>query len=101
LNGITLLDLSADCAPTVISRFTTGLQSGIHNVWIDGDFVYVVTDGVGSGLRILDISDPQTPTVVAAFADPFSFLHDVYVRDGLASTSGTASSVGAQATRER
>ena len=84
LNGITLLDLSADCNPTVISRFTTGLQSGIHNVWIEGDFVYVVTDGVGSGLRILDISDPQTPTVVAAFADPFSFLHDVYVRDGLA-----------------
>ncbi len=84
LNGITLLDLSAECDPTVISRFTTGLQSGIHNVWIDGDFLYVVTDGVGRGLRILDISDPKTPTVVAAFADPFSFLHDVYVRDGLA-----------------
>ncbi|MEJ2342910.1 MAG: hypothetical protein P8Y10_11970 [Gemmatimonadales bacterium] len=84
LNGITLLALSADCNPNAISRFTTGLQSGIHNVWIEGDFVYVVTDGVGSGLRILDISDPQAPTVVAAFADPFSFLHDVYVRDGLA-----------------
>jgi hypothetical protein len=84
LNGITLLDLSAACNPTVISRFTTGLQSGIHNVWIEGEFVYVVTDGVGSGLRILDISDPEAPTVVASFADPFSFLHDVYVRDGLA-----------------
>jgi len=84
LNGITLLDLSAACNPTVISRFTTGLQSGIHNVWIEDDFVYVVTDGVGSGLRILDISDPQAPTVIASFADSFSFLHDVYVRDGLA-----------------
>ena len=112
LNGITLLDLSADCNPTVISRFTTGLQSGIHNVWIEGDFVYVVTDGVGSGLRILDISDPQTPTVVAAFADPFSFLHDVYVRDGLAFLSHWDSGLiildvgngivgGSPATRER
>ncbi len=83
-NGVTLLDLSGDCSASVLSRFAAGLQSGVHNVWVEGDFVYVVADGVGSGLRILDISDPKSPTVVAAFADPFSFLHDVYVRDGLA-----------------
>ena len=83
-NGVTLLDLSDPCRPTVISRFTDGLQSGVHNVWIDGDHVYVVTDNVGSGLRVLDVSDPANPVVVASFADPSSFLHDVYVRDGLA-----------------
>lgn len=83
-NGITLLELSADCGASAVGRFTTGLQSGVHNVWVEGDFVYVVTDGIGSGLRVLDISDPENPTIVAGFADPFSFLHDVYVRDGLA-----------------
>ena len=84
LNGVTLLDLSAGCGMTEISRFTDGLQSGVHNLWIDGGFLYVVADNVGVGLRVLDIADPSSPTVVAAFADPASFLHDVYVRDGLA-----------------
>jgi hypothetical protein len=84
LNGVTLLDLSGPCGMSAISRFTSGLQSGVHNLWVEGDFLYVVADNVGAGLRVLDISDPASPHVVAAFADPASFLHDVYVRDGLA-----------------
>ncbi|UCF21269.1 MAG: hypothetical protein JSU87_07780 [Gemmatimonadota bacterium] len=83
-NGITLLDLSDPAHPTVITRFTTGLESGVHNVWVAGDYVYVVVDGLGNGLRILDISDPATPRQVAGFYAGSSFLHDVYVRDGLA-----------------
>ena len=46
--------------------------------------MYVVVDNVGNGLRILDISDPTDPRVVASFYAGSSFLHDVYVRDGLA-----------------
>jgi LVIVD repeat len=86
LNGITLLDLSDPLQPTVISRFTNTLNTGVHNAWIEGDYVYLVVDGASpsSGLRILDISDPQNPTIVASFYGGSSFLHDVYVRDGLA-----------------
>jgi hypothetical protein len=84
LNGVTLLDLGDPAHPNVIRRFTSELESGVHNVWIDGDYVYAAVDGPGNGLRIIDISDPSTPRVVGRYFAGSSFLHDVYVRDGLA-----------------
>lgn len=87
LNGITLLDLADPQHPVVITRFAApDLAPGIHNVWIDGDYAYLVVDGSvpSSGLRVLDISDPANPQIVASFYGGGSFLHDVYVRDGLA-----------------
>lgn len=83
-NGITLLDLSDRGHPQLLSRFTQGLESGIHNVWIKENFVFLVLDGTGNGLRILDVSNPEAPVVVSAYQAETSFLHDVYVRDGLA-----------------
>ena len=83
-NGVTLLDLEDPLHPEVITRFTQGLESGIHNVWIDGDYLYLALDGGGNGLRVADISDPSSPRIVASFYAGSSFLHDVYVRDGLA-----------------
>lgn len=84
LNGITLLDLADPLHPTVITRFTEGLEAGVHNAWLDGDFLYLAVDGVGNGLRIVDISDPARPVTVASFVAETSFLHDVLVREGLA-----------------
>ena len=83
LNGITLLDLSNPASPSVITRFTDGLSNGVHNAWLDGDHAYLVVDGAG-GLRVLDVSNPASPSVAASFYGGGSFLHDVYVRDGLA-----------------
>ncbi len=85
-NGITLLDLTDPLAPAPIVHFTTTLENGVHNAWIDGTHVYLVVDGANSqaGLRILDVADPANPTIVADFYGGSSFLHDVYVRDGLA-----------------
>ncbi len=84
LNGLTLLGLGDPAHPNVITRFTSELESGVHNVWIDGNFVYAAVDGSGNGLRIIDISDPSTPRVVGRYYAGSSILHDVYVRDGLA-----------------
>jgi len=84
LNGITVLDLSDPSSPVPVGRFSSELEPGVHNVWLDGDYAYLVVDGVGSGLRILDLSDPAAPRVAATFYAGSSFLHDVYVRDGLA-----------------
>jgi len=86
-NGITLLDLADPHHPTVITRFAApDLTPGIHNVWIDGNYAYLVVDGSvpSAGLRVLDISDPADPQIVGSFYGGGSFLHDVYVRDGLA-----------------
>ncbi len=86
LNGVTLLDLTEPRHPTVVRRFFQSLEFGVHNAWIEGNYLYLVVDGVSpsSGLRILDVSDPGNPTVVSSFYAGSSFLHDVYVRDGLA-----------------
>lgn len=84
LNGITLLDLSDPARPEPIARYSEGLEAGIHNVWIDGDHVYLVVNGIGNGLRVLDVSDPRRPALVSSYYEGSSFLHDVYVRDGLA-----------------
>ncbi|NIM50180.1 MAG: hypothetical protein GTN62_07555 [Gemmatimonadales bacterium] len=83
-NGITLLDLQDPLHPAVITRFTSGLEPGVHNVWVEGDYVYAAVDGGGNGLLVVDISAPQNPRAVASFFAGSSFLHDVYVRDGLA-----------------
>ena len=83
-NGVTFFDLADPAHPRVVSRFSTGLEPGVHNAWLEGNYAYLVVDGVGSGLRILDISDPASPRLAASFYGGSSFLHDVYVRDGLA-----------------
>ncbi|MFQ5746781.1 MAG: hypothetical protein ACE5HF_06125 [Gemmatimonadota bacterium] len=84
LNGVTLLDLSNPLHPTVITRVTDpALSPGIHNAWIDGNFVYLVVDGQ-SGLRVLDVSNPASPQLLpTTFFAPSFFLHDVYARNGL------------------
>ncbi len=82
-NGITLFDLTDPAHPQAITRFTSELESGVHNVWIEGDFVYAAVDGP-VGLRIVDISNPSSPFIAARYYAGSSFLHDVYVRDGLA-----------------
>lgn len=84
LNGVTLLSLADPAHPTLVGRFDDRLQPGVHNTWLEGDYAYLVVDGIGSGLRILDISDPAQPRLAASYYAGTSFLHDVYVRDGLA-----------------
>ena len=86
LNGITLLDLSDPLRPQVITRFTSQLTAGVHNTWIEGDYVYVA-GGSGGKIIIIDISNPADPQVVADFYAGESSAHDVYVREGLAFVS--------------
>lgn len=90
-NGISLLDTSDPLHPKVITRFSVEMESGVHNVWIEGDFVYSALDGSdpSRGLRVIDVSDPADPNLVSSFyggdgGNFGQFLHDVYVRDGLA-----------------
>ena len=85
-NGITLLDLTDPLAPAPIVHFTTTLENGVHNAWIDGTHVYLAVNGTNSqaGLRILNVADPADPAIVADFYGGSSSVHDVYVRDGLA-----------------
>ncbi len=86
-NGVTFLDLTDPAHPRVFSRFTDGLEAGVHNGWLEGSYAYVAVDGPSGGLRVIDVSDPRRPRAVASFHAGESFIHDVYVRNGLAFVS--------------
>ncbi len=89
--GITLLDLSDPAHPAVITRFTEGLEPSTHNLWIDGDHIYVAIesffDQTRSRLVVVDITNLQNPKVVATYNPGSVGTHDVQVRDGLAVVS--------------
>lgn len=94
-NGIVILGLADPAHPTVLTRYTHNLENGVHNTWIEAiggrDYVFAVEDtkdAAGtSALRILDVTDRSAPVEVSQFYGGSSFVHDVYVRDGLAFVS--------------
>jgi hypothetical protein len=92
-NGIVVLGLADPAAPTILAHFTDGLERGVHNLWLENiagtDYAFVVEDGsgAGSGLHVLDLSDPAAPAPVTTWQGGSSQIHDVYVRDGLAFVS--------------
>ncbi len=85
-NGIILLDLSNPAHPTVASDYWETLTGGVHNTFVDGNYVYAVNDGTAD-LHVIDISDIKNPTEVGRYGIPIKngkYLHDVWVKDGLA-----------------
>ena len=85
-NGIVLLDLEEPAHPTILTEFWETLTGGVHNTFIDGDLVYAVHNGTAD-VHIIDISDPSDPRQIGRYGvpnHPAKYLHDVYVKDGLA-----------------
>lgn len=84
-NGIVLLDLSVPAHPKILSEYTETVTGGVHNVWIEGNYVYACHNGTGS-MHIIDISDPRAPREVGRWGldKPTKTLHDVIVQNGYA-----------------
>ncbi|HJS75638.1 MAG TPA: hypothetical protein VJ921_15195, partial [Vicinamibacteria bacterium] len=101
-NGIVFLDTEDPSRPRVLSEYTETVSGGVHSAFIDDHYVYLTDDATGS-MRIVDFRDPQGPREVARWEvpnpeartiepkgedhAPFAagrYLHDVYVKDGLA-----------------
>lgn len=63
------LGLSDPLRPQVIIRFTSGvLSDGVHNTWIEGDYVHAAGGArPGGRITIIDISNPADPQIVAGF----------------------------------
>lgn len=91
-NGIVVLDLANPASPAIVTHYTSELEHGVHNVWIERisqrDYVFVaVTGGDHQGVHVLDVTERSAPVRVALFYGGSSLVHDVYVRDGLAFVS--------------
>ena len=99
-NGIVFLDTSDPLHPKVVSEYTKTVTGGVHSAFIDSHYAYITDDATGS-LRIIEFQDVRDPKEVARWQvnnndivgtteyplgviSSGRFLHDVYVKDGLA-----------------
>jgi hypothetical protein len=98
-NGIVLLDTSDPSNLKVHSEYTETVTGGVHSAFINAHYVYLTDDATGS-LRIIDFQDVKHPKEVARYQVPSAtattigmpgmsmssgrYLHDLYVKDGLA-----------------
>jgi len=98
-NGIAFYDASDPAHPKAISEYTATVTGGVHSAFVDGHYVYLTDDATGS-MRVIDFVDVKNPKEVARWqvenqvASTFRadgeehtggrYLHDVYVKDGLA-----------------
>ena len=98
-NGIVFFDASDPAHLKVLSEYTETVTGGVHSAFINSHYVYITDDATGS-LRIIDFQDVAHPKEVARWqaenataqtvVGPFGptetgrYLHDLYVKDGLA-----------------
>lgn len=98
-NGIAFYDTSDPAHPKLISEYTATVTGGVHSAFVDGHYVYLTDDATGS-MRVIDFADVKNPREVARWqAENQSattirtkegeevvgrYLHDLYVKDGLA-----------------
>lgn len=98
-NGIVFLDTSDPLHPKPISEYTQTVTGGVHSAFVDGHYAYITDDATGS-LRVIDFANLKAPKEVARWQleNPIAgtteyplgiissgrFLHDVFVKDGIA-----------------
>lgn len=88
--GTHFYDVSDPTEPRYLSTFQE-LPAGVHNADLVGDVAYICREFPfdDSALKIVDVSDPTDPTLLAEWRveddhpeldQPTNFLHDVYVQ---------------------
>jgi plastocyanin len=98
-NGIAFYDTSDPAHPKLISEYTTTVTGGVHSAYVNTHYVYLTDDATGS-MRVIDFADVKNPKEVARWQteNPIvstvrtkegeeiagRYLHDLYVKDGLA-----------------
>jgi hypothetical protein len=89
-NGIVILSFEDPAHPKAIAEFTETVTGGVHSTYVYQGRVYLTDDATGS-MRVIDIRDPHHPKQVARWQverpEAGRTLHDIDVRDGLATLS--------------
>jgi hypothetical protein len=83
-----ILDVSD---PRNVSEVATMPMPRAREVWVDGDYLYVID--VGHALRIVDISDPRAPVEVHA-VQTVGQPYDVVVKNGYAYVTDSGRGAG-------
>lgn len=98
-NGIVFLDTSDLAHPKIVSEYTETVTGGVHSAFIYEHYVFLTDDATNS-MRVIDFKDVKAPKEVARWQVENGvvttvrtgegeeiggrYLHDVYVKDGLA-----------------
>ena len=76
--GMQIVDLSTlPTTATLVNTYTATFTTA-HNIYIDNGFAYVVGASSGSGVHILDLTDPVNPVQVGYYGSN-GYVHDIYV----------------------
>jgi len=86
-NGIILIDVTNPRDVKIISEYTKNLTGGVHNVFIDNNHIYALSNG--ERYYILNIDNPQEPQEVGMFelGKEGQAIHDVWIENGIAYSS--------------
>ncbi len=86
-NGIILIDVTNPGDAKIISEYTKNLTGGVHNVFIDNNHIYALSNG--ERYYILNIDNPLQPTEVGMFevGKEGQAIHDVWIENGIAYSS--------------
>src|SRR5688572_22913844 len=85
VNGVVILDLSTPAHPTVASTFDDRLTGGVHNMYATNTHLFAISGG--EKYVIIDVRDIRAPRYAGEYDHPDSYVHDVWVRDGIAYSS--------------
>lgn len=79
--GVALYDIGDPAAPLELSRIRSGLATSVHNVFLDGGFLYASSNSTDR-VEIFDVRTPTTPVHVASVGKAGGRIHDAVVVDG-------------------
>ncbi|HSD64100.1 MAG TPA: choice-of-anchor B family protein, partial [Ignavibacteriaceae bacterium] len=77
-NGLQMVDLANLPNGVTLVGYNTTYFNSAHNLFIADGFAYIEGANPGSGIHILDLSDPVNP-VQTSYYSASGYVHDVYV----------------------
>jgi len=92
-NGTSFIDVTDPANPVEIG-YVAGPNSSWRDIKTYGSHAYIVTEGSGSGtgMQVVDLSDPLAPTLVRTYTTTFTTAHNIWIDvvAGLAYVVGTS-----------
>ena len=86
-NGIIIIDVTNPKDVKIISEYTKNLTGGVHNVFIDNNHIYALSNG--ERYYIINIDNANKPIQVGMFevGKEGQAIHDVWIENGIAYSS--------------
>jgi hypothetical protein len=86
--AVYILDVANPAAPHIIGAIIQPILNSCHNLYAEGDYLYVIglQSTGGWRTRIFDVRDPLVPDLVAEL--PTAGAHDITVLDGVLYEAG-------------